>query len=313
MSARVRPAAVEDAPAIRDLLNVIDIAEIGRAETDLAYVKNDLEHPDADLPHNSWLAFEDGRLVAYGLLWDDSKDERIDIDHYVLPGRPGTAVALFELMEARAAEVAAGNGAARAVVHLQLNVRPTLDTELLRARGWEVVRRYHVLTRAVSPAGDPLPEPAPGVRVRDCAAREDRRILHGLSQRAMAQHFDFQPTPYDKWLEDPAVASLDWSLCWIASVDGRDAGVLLGRDDREAMGWVSTLAVLDGARGRGLGGFLLRRAFAEFAARGRDTVGLGVDTRNASGALGLYERHGMGLHYAVDTWEVTVPVTATAR
>lgn len=39
-----------------------------------------------------------------------------------------------------------------------------------------------------------------------------------------------------------------------------------------------------------------------------EEVGLGVDTQNASGALRLYEAGGMGLHFSVDTWEVTLPV-----
>ncbi|MGW4027102.1 GNAT family N-acetyltransferase, partial [Streptomyces sp. NPDC005009] len=100
---------------------------------------------------------------------------------------------------------------------------------------------------------------------------------------------------------------LDWSLVWIVGTeDLGDAGFLLARDDREAMGWIRGLGVLPAARGRGLGGFLLRHAFAAFAARGRDTVGLGVDTENATGAPRLYDRHGMTVHYAVDTWETTI-------
>lgn len=47
-------------------------------------------------------------------------------------------------------------------------------------------------------------------------------------------------------------------------------------------------------------------AFAAFAARGRDTVGLAVDASDATGAPALYARHGMTLHYAVDTWEVVL-------
>nr|WP_319114253.1 hypothetical protein [Streptomyces sp. MI02-2A] len=58
---------------------------------------------------------------------------------------------------------------------------------------------------------------------------------------------------------------------------------------------------------------MLRHAFGAFAARGRDTVGLGVDTQNTSEALRLYMRHGMTLHYAVHTWQVELPVRATAR
>ncbi|MGC0343559.1 ribosomal protein S18 acetylase RimI-like enzyme [Streptomyces sp. SLBN-8D4] len=56
----------------------------------------------------------------------------------------------------------------------------------------------------------------------------------------------------------------------------------------------------------GLGALLLRQAFAAFAARGRDTAGLGVDTENATGAPALYARNGMSVHYAVDTWEIVV-------
>lgn len=50
----------------------------------------------------------------------------------------------------------------------------------------------------------------------------------------------------------------------------------------------------------------LPAAAGVFAARGRDTVGLGVDTANATGAPRLYERHGLTLHHAVDTWETVV-------
>lgn len=59
------------------------------------------------------------------------------------------------------------------------------------------------------------------------------------------------------------------------------------------MGWIRSIGVPGGARGRGVGGFLLCHSFAAFAARGRDTVGLGVDTANATGAPRLYGRNGM--------------------
>ncbi|MEV4332233.1 GNAT family N-acetyltransferase [Streptomyces sp. NPDC049597] len=112
-------------------------------------------------------------------------------------------------------------------------------------------------------------------------------------------------------LADIDGARLDWSLVWIASLAGEgDVAVVLTRHDREAMGWIRNLGVRERARGRGVAGHLLRHVFGVCAARGRDTIGLGVDTRNASGALSLYEAHGMTPHYAVDTWEVTLPVTA---
>ncbi|AXG51492.1 hypothetical protein SLCG_0337 [Streptomyces lincolnensis] len=307
MSYRLRPAALGDAPAVTELLNDIDRIEIGRAETDLHMVEADLKHPDTAPERDSWLAFDGNRLVAYGLLWDESNGERIDVDHYVLPDHQEAGRRVLEALEARALEKARGNGAARAVVHLQLNVAPTLDTALLRERGWSVVRRYHVLERALRPGADQVPETPAGVRVRSCVDAADRARVHELYQDSFAEHFDFQPRALPQWLHDVDADGLDWSLVWIVGTeDLGDAGFLIARDDRAAMGWIRSIGVRREARGRGLGGLLLRHAFAAFAARGRDTVGLGVDTSNATGAPELYARNGMGVHYAVDTWETVL-------
>ncbi|MFI9544110.1 GNAT family N-acetyltransferase [Streptomyces sp. NPDC052016] len=307
MSYVLRPATLTDAPAVTDLLNAVDLIEIGRPETDLHTVEADLKHPGTDLERDSWLAFDGDRLVAYGLLWDESGGERVDIDHYVLPDHQEAGRILLDAMEARALRKARENGAERAVVHLHLNVRPTLDTDLIRTRGWSVVRRYHVLRRPLDPATDLAPALPEGVRMRSCAAEADRLRVHELYQSTFAEHFDFQPRGYEQWLHDVDAAGLDWSLVWIVGTDELgDAGFLLARDDREAMGWIRSIGVLADARGRGLAGLLLRHAFAAFAARGRDMVGLGVDTSNATGAPELYARNGMTVHYAVDTWEAVL-------
>ncbi|MFJ3670587.1 GNAT family N-acetyltransferase [Streptomyces sp. NPDC090106] len=307
MAYLLRPARLADAPAITELLNLVDEIEIGRRETDLRTVEADLRHPETDLARDSWLAFDGDLLVAYGLLWDESGGERIDVDHYVLPAHQAAGVVLLDAMDARALERARANGVTRAVVHLHLNTAPTLDTALIEARGWCVVRRYHVLRRDLDPERDLAPEPPAGVRVRPCASDADRATVHRLYQATFADHFDFQPRALEQWLHDIDAGALDWSLVWIVTAgELGDVGFLLSRDDREAMGWIRSVGVLDAARGRGLGGLLLRHAFAAFAARGRDTVGLGVDTANATGAPELYGRNGMALHYAVDTWETVL-------
>ncbi|MFE7568891.1 GNAT family N-acetyltransferase [Streptomyces sp. NPDC057539] len=309
MSLFIRPATLDDAPAICELLNAIDTIEIGRPETGLNEVEADLRHPEVRLARDSWLAYESDRLVGYGLLWDDSGAERIDMDHYVLPDRPDAAVRLFELMEARATERATENGAGRAVVHMQLHSEPTLDTAIIESRGWGRVRRYQVMVREVSPEATPVPVAPPGVTLRDCVAEADHRLAYELCERTFADHFDHQPRTYQQWLDDREGDRLDWSLVRIATVEGLgDAGVLVSRNDRVSKGWISMIGVVKEARGRGLGGYLLRHSFASFAALGRDTVGLGVDTANATGALKLYEDNGMRVHFAVDTWEVTLPV-----
>ncbi|MFD3342471.1 N-acetyltransferase family protein [Streptomyces violaceoruber] len=274
-TADLRPATLADAPAVTALLNEIDRIEIGRPETDQHTVEADLTHQQRDLAQDSWLALDAGRPVAYGPLWDESGGERIDIDHYVLPDHRRTGLRMLIAMETRAPARARANGAERAVVHLHLNTRPTTDTALLAERGWSVVRTHHVLRRALDPAVDLPPEAPAGVRLRACATEADRVRVHELYQRSFAQHFDFQPRPYRLWLDAIDAAGLDWSLVWIAETDD-------------------------------LGGFLLRHAFARFAARGRDTVGLGVDTAHATGAPRLHGRNGMTVHFAVDTWEAVI-------
>lgn len=307
MSYVIRPAGLDDAAAVTDLLNDIDRLEIGRPETDQHIVEADLKRSDVVLERDSWLAFDGDRLVAYGLLWDESGGERVDIDHYVLPEHQQAGELLLDAMEARALDKARANGAARAVVHLHLNTEPTLDTRLIEERGWSVVRRYHVLRRPLDAAEDLVPTVPPGIRLRPCAGEADRARVHALYQSSFAQHFDFQPRAYAQWLHDVDADTLDWSLVWIAGTeDLGDVGFLLARDDREAMGWIRSIGVIREGRGLGLGGLLLRHAFASFAARGRDTVGLGVDTANATGAPALYARHGLTVHYAVDTWETVL-------
>jgi ribosomal protein S18 acetylase RimI-like enzyme len=304
----VRPATLDDAAAVCALLNEIDLLEIGRADTELADIEADLKHPEVELGRDSWLLFDGGRLIGYGLVWDESGGERIDMDHYILPDQPDGAMRLFGLMEARAVERAAANGAARAVVHLHLNIAPTVDLRALRGRGWSPVRRYNVMARHLSSATDRLPAPPAGVTLRHCLAEPDRRRAHALYQESLADHFDFQPRTYEQWLDDIDAERADWSLTWIAHVDGLgDAAMLRSHNDRASMAWIGTLGVLRQARGRGLGSYLLRHAFGHYAALGRDRIGLGVDTDNSSGALALYERHGMTLDFAVNTWELVRP------
>jgi ribosomal protein S18 acetylase RimI-like enzyme len=56
-------------------------------------------------------------------------------------------------------------------------------------------------------------------------------------------------------------------------------------------------------RKRGLGLALLHHSFNEFYRRGKRKVGLGVDAQNLTGALRLYEKAGMHVDQAYDTYE----------
>lgn len=84
----------------------------------------------------------------------------------------------------------------------------------------------------------------------------------------------------------------DPTLLWTVRKQGEIAGVGIGFDDPIG-GWVRQLAVKKPHRGKGIALAILQKAFLEFRQRGRSTVGLTVDSENATGAPQLYIHAGM--------------------
>jgi GNAT superfamily N-acetyltransferase len=298
---------LDDAEEIAALIREIDLLDAGTADYGVDELREDLTKPFVDLPSGSWLAYSGGRLVCFGLIGDRGGREGVEIDHYVLPGALEAGEYVLGLMLARAAAIATEHNLPEITAALGLTPASALAQGTLQRLGWQNVRRWNVMSKRV--AGDRPPAIPDGIAVRHPDGEADLRTIHAITDEAFAGHYDSHSQTYEEWL----AAGRDRhepSLSWIASIvraDGsaRDVGVLLSRY-RDTMGWVRVLGVLQSARGRGIGTLLLRLAFAGFAAAGQDTVGLGVDTENATGALGVYERAGMTRLYAVDSWKITV-------
>ncbi len=73
---------------------------------------------------------------------------------------------------------------------------------------------------------------------------------------------------YEAWEKaNLGAPSTELSLLFLAERGGELVGVLTTAIDEQA--WVAELGVLEAHRGAGIGRALLRRAFAELAARGR--------------------------------------------
>jgi len=313
----IRAAELADAPAIRSLVNEVDLVDTGEGGYSVEEIEGDLRRA-GDLARDSWLAFDGDRLVAYAVLWPASTSTRLDVDHYVLRDALPAGIHLLDLLTARAARIAAAApGGEDADLHLALTPESVLAVHALPARGWRNVRRHHVLTRGVSPAADQPPVLPDDVRIRAVASPEDQEIAYRLVQDTFAGHFGFEPTGYAEWRKRMNADHRDWSLTWIASrldaAGGQaDVGVLVGHDEREATGWVQNLGTVAAARGSGIATLLLRTAFAEFARRGRGAVGLGVDTENVHNALRFYTGLGFELQFAADTWRLLVPAAPAA-
>ncbi|HEU4421820.1 MAG TPA: GNAT family N-acetyltransferase, partial [Pilimelia sp.] len=179
---------------------------------------------------------------------------------------------------------------------------------VLRAAGFEFVKRYARMRRSLTGVPATPPEPPPGVSIRLVRADDDvdMRTFFRILDTAFQDTPDHQPQTYEVWRERvAALPSVPWEEWFVAEVDGEPAGILQSADqaDSNDEGWVKNLAVLREFRKRGIGAALLATAFAAYARKGRVYAGLGVDLTNPTEAYRLYTSVGLSASYEADIFE----------
>lgn len=171
-----------------------------------------------------------------------------------------------------------------------------LDTELLgmfEESGLSFLRDYYKMVK--EPIEKGFPEIPANISIEAVDLKQHSQLLHKLETESFAEHFGYIALGHDHWLaEKLAEPQLDHQGSFIARVNGEPAGLLLSSDARADVngGWVDKLGVLKQFRGLGLGKLLLQWGIAHAAEKGYQSIGLGVDTGNESGALQLYEQQG---------------------
>lgn len=308
-----RPRA-EDAAAIHALISACDTEVLGRPDMTLDDVEGELAEPGFDRDRDGWLAHAPGgRLDGWAWAFSPGEGDLVHVEVVVRPGVADLAGRLWPLVLDRAAELARGNGHPSATADIGIHRADEAKQELARAYGFAPATSFYRMRADFDGPVEP-PAPPPGVTLHDGLTEEVRREAHRVHQEGFADHFGFAPVGYDRWYETrQAQPTHDWSRLTLARVDGRPAAMLLGGGQfaaDENCGYVATLAVLPEFRGRGLGRFLLRHAFAADAARGHVGTILHVDSNNTTPALGLYESAGMRPVMVIDMWRRTVQGTA---
>lgn len=289
MSVEIREAKVDEAAQIADLLNEHARAAFGEIEIAEPEVRHWFTLPEI------WIrvAERDGRLVGYLDSVPRGRDETTELDVRSLDSE--TARLLL-----RAGEEHAGTPLVRVVVQGDDPVMPKVVAD----SGWRPVRRSYQM--GIELDGD-LREPnwPDGISVRRLRP-DDERPVYEANTIAFSQDWHFRDEPFEQWRDDVFREDPGHSLSWLAEEGDRLAGFCLNRwhfsGDPE-FGWVGVLGVLPEWRRRGIGTALLRQSFREFRDRGATRVGLGVDTENVTGAVGLYERAGMHVHRLNVTYE----------
>ena len=289
----IRQLGVDDVDAVVDLVTLCEIAETGAPDADIV----DWLRAGAGTDTLHWFGIDDdGGLAAFSSVECVGGHTGVEAEVRV---RPGLDLDLA-LPLLHAVRVVAADYDAAKPLHLFTNSGAHNQRRWLERQGAREIRHFWRMAIDFDDV-PPLVPPAPaGVALRAVVDDDaDLRLVYDLVEESFAEHFGHGgDSSFDEWVTHwRRREGFDLSLWWVAELDGTPVGVLLGRtlaDD----GHVGTLGTLKPARGKGIGAYLLRVAFAEFYARGRRKVTLGVDSENATGAVRLYES--VGMHQAAD-------------
>ncbi|WP_299165036.1 GNAT family N-acetyltransferase [uncultured Arthrobacter sp.] len=170
---------------------------------------------------------------------------------------------------------------------------------LLESSGSTITRWFTEMTRDLS---ENIPEvdldPEFEIVTFSDDLSEAVRLAHN---EAFQDHWGSEPRDEESWrftVTHPEFRA-EWSLAVVDNSSGEVAAYEIASYDPESKelvghdeGYTELLGVRRDWRGRRLAPALLAEVMRRFKADGMENAGLGVDTENPSGALGLYERMG---------------------
>ncbi len=286
-----RPATREDIDRMAGLTQAVDRADEGVVEPVRGHIEDEWANPLFRAEEDTMLAFaRDGSLAGCATCWGIDPTSSIEAWINVHPDHRGEGLGTWFVAwaEARARRSVRETGAATLL-------RPIVSSSgdgraFLERLGYHHVRTFWHMERRLD-GTERAGRPPDGVTIRPFRDG-DGRALHHVLEASFEGHFGSEPMAYEAWEEANLRApSTDLSLLFVAEREGELVGALTTAIDEQA--WVAELGVLEAHRGAGIGRALLRKAFAELAARGHAIVKLNVDGENASGATLLYEGAGM--------------------
>jgi GNAT superfamily N-acetyltransferase len=311
-----RPGNFDDLQACFEMFNADSLHTTGAVDcNDPNLILNDWKDPKFSMDKSTRLVFDPaGKLAAYIEVWDTNKPPvhpwiwcSVHPDYH----SSGIANALYAWAEARAAQaedrIPAG---VRFAPRTGFPLQYAWKRSLVEARGWVYTRSYYRMETVFDGAPDVPPAPQ-GIVIRPYNPETELEAVVQTFIDSFRDHYGFVVRPLEVELEnyrhhflgDPIY---DPSL-WYVAMDGEQmAGICICRaEDYEKpdFGFVNELGVRREWRKRGIGGILLKTAFAEFHRRGQKGAALGVDAFSLTGALRIYERAGMHAARQYDNFE----------
>jgi mycothiol synthase len=292
---RVRPPVMSDLEAVHRLHEVCDIAEYGAPDITLEELRTVWLGPGFNLAADAWMVIAPGdKLVGYA---DVEHREHVRTYTFmrVLPEFAGQGIEehLLHLAEEwTQRHISLAKPGVRVTLNSWTSNQNDAAQRSFERSGFKEVRRSWRMEIEMSQAPN-APEWADHVTVRTFKLEQDDRAVFAAVDEAFQDHWGYMKGNYEEWRHWTIEReNFDPSL-WFLAFDGDEiAGASLCTYQMDD-GWVDTLAVRRPWRRKGLGMALLLHSFGEFYRRGKNKVGLGVDSQNLTGATRLYERAGM--------------------
>jgi mycothiol synthase len=323
----LRPLTVADAPAVADLLAAAEEVDRTGANYDADDLREEYADPAVDLARDSLAAVAPGgRIDGYALVRGTAQaigTHRIFLDGRVRPSARGTGIGT-RLLDWAAARAAAKHAALHPDLPGMLDVEVAATVPdaaaLAGAAGFTPVRWWYEMRRPLASL-PPVPSAPSGLRLVPYEASWDDEVRRAHAV-AFAQHWGSTPPDPERWAQwftgsrafrpslsrivlDDSGAVAAYLLAYCYEADTAATGV------REA--YVGQLGTLPAFRAQGLGTLLLATALGAASAEGYERVALTVDSGNATGALGLYQRLGFAVDHELTTWEKPVDEAGAPR
>lgn len=291
----VRGACPEDAGAVTALVAASQEALHGEAEISRASVMRKWRAPRFDLDRDAWLVqTDDGRVVAFGAVRESVPGEEFEGNLAVHPDYRGLGLGryILEQEEERVREAIAASGASAASLHTWSSAGAA-ERELFTEAGY---RRIAVFSRMEKDlAAEPEPPAWPdGIEPRAFRRGEDDAAAFTTLVEAFGEDDEDLPHAVAEWSRDVVDDPRADPGLWLLACEGEEVVGAAVNSFAGARGVIERLAVRPAWQGRGIGGALLRGAFAVLHRRGAAKVILAVELGVAVEALDLYRRAGMG-------------------
>lgn len=243
----------------------------------------------------------DGVPRAYGYLVRTEGSDKIHGAGGVDPQwrRRGIGAALLRWQQQRARERLLESGHGKGLLRFMAEEDNASHVALFHAAGATVVRYFTEMSR---PLADGIPDvPLPEGLEYVTFNADISEALRQAHNEVFRDHWGSEERDTERWLhnvEHPHFRA-DWTFAVMDTAAGEIAGYNIASYDPEGMnrhgyteGYTELLGVRRNWRGLGLAPAMLGEAMRRYKASGMERAGLGVDTENPSGALGLYERLG---------------------